>query len=394
MIIENNQYSLLDSVSIGICIIDKEYIIQFWNEYMEQYTGFTKDEITGKLIFDVFPAFQNDIYKSRIKEIFNGWPPVIFSSRLHTPVFLSKDIYNPKKYQDIIVIPIYSDDTAINHVLITINDVTNLTNKLEEQKQLYLKSQEELKIKTEIQGKLVKSEKQLKELNATKDKFFSLIAHDLISPFNVIIGYSNFLNQAIQDKNYSEANEFSNVISNTAKQTHSLLINLLEWSRIQTGRISFNPIVVNAHEIFNEIIDLLKNHANQKEININVDIPNRIILVADINMLKTVIRNLLSNAIKYTLPKGNINVSVYSNSIGEFEFSISDNGIGIEKENIEKIFSLDINFSTIGTADERGTGLGLLLCKEFIDYHKGKIWVNSEVNKGSDFRFTLPLHKN
>ena len=380
MIIENNQYSLFDSVSIGICIIDKEFIIQFWNEYMEQYTGFTKDEITGKLIFDVFPTFQNEIYESRTKDIFNGWPPVIFSSRLHNPVFLNKEIYNPKRYQDIIVTPLYSDDTTINHALITINDVTNLTNKLEEQKLLNFKSKEELKIKTEIQGKLIKSELQLKELNATKDKFFSLIAHDLISPFNVIIGYCNFLNQSVQEKNFNDAFEYCNVILNSAKQTHSLLVNLLEWSRIQTGKINFNPIVVNVHDVVNEVIDLVKNNASQKEININIDIQNRVVLVADINMLQTIIRNLLSNAIKYTLPKGKIKIEAFINSNNELECSINDNGIGIEKEKIEKIFSSDINFSTIGTADERGNGLGLLLCKEFIDYHKGKIWATSEVS--------------
>lgn len=390
MILDNNQFSVLDSVSVGICIIDKDYNVRFWNEYMEDYTGFGKDEIQQKLLFDVFPAFQNIIYESRINNIFDGWPPVILSSRLHTPFFLSKDIYNAKRYQDIIITPVYSENNTINNVLITVNDVTDLTNKLEEQKKLYLKSQEELNVKTEIQEKLIKSEKQLKELNATKDKFFSLIAHDLISPFNVILGYSDLLTKALLDKDYKDIEEFSQLIYNATKRTHSLLVNLLDWSRIQTGRISFVPVVVNVLDVVGEILELSKNSASQKEIEIDVDIQTGLIVVADINMLNTIFRNLISNAIKYTPQHGKINISAFYNSNNEFEFSIQDTGIGIRHDDIEKIFSIDVNYSTVGTANESGTGLGLMLCKEFIERHKGKIWVESKIYEGSNFRFKLP----
>jgi signal transduction histidine kinase len=357
---------------------------------MEDYTGFGKDEIQQKLLFDVFPAFQNIIYESRINNIFDGWPPVILSSRLHTPFFLSKDIYNAKRYQDIIITPVYSENNTINNVLITVNDVTDLTNKLEEQKKLYLKSQEELNVKTEIQEKLIKSEKQLKELNATKDKFFSLIAHDLISPFNVILGYSDLLTKALLDKDYKDIEEFSQLIYNATKRTHSLLVNLLDWSRIQTGRISFVPVVVNVLDVVGEILELSKNSASQKEIEIDVDIQTGLIVVADINMLNTIFRNLISNAIKYTPQHGKINISAFYNSNNEFEFSIQDTGIGIRHDDIEKIFSIDVNYSTVGTANESGTGLGLMLCKEFIERHKGKIWVESKIYEGSNFRFKLP----
>jgi len=390
MIVENNQYSVLDSVSIGICIIDKDYIVQFWNEYMEEYTGFSKNEIQQKLLFDVFPAFQNKIYEARINNIFIGWPPVIFSSRLHTPFFLSKDIYNTKRYQDIIITPVFSADNNINSALITINDVTDLTEKLEEQKKLYLKSQEELNAKTEIQERLIRSEKQLKDLNATKDKFFSLIAHDLISPFNIILGYSDMLAKSVHDNDYNEIEEFSQLIYSATKRTHSLLVNLLDWSRLQTGRISFNPVVVNVLDVINENINLSKSSANQKEIEINVDIKHGLIVIADINMLNTIFRNLISNAIKYTPLNGSITISAFYNSKSEFEFSIRDTGLGIKADDIGKIFSIDVNFSTIGTANESGTGLGLMLCKEFIERHKGKIWVESKINEGSNFKFIIP----
>jgi signal transduction histidine kinase len=390
MIVENNQYSVLDSVSVGICIIDKDYIVRFWNEFMEDYTGFSKDEIQQNLLFDVFPAFQNKIYEARINNIFNGWPPVILSSRLHTPFFLSKDFYKSKRYQDIIITPVFSDDNSIDHALITINDVTDLTEKLEEQKKLYLKSQEELNVKTEIQEKLIKSEKQLKELNSTKDKFFSLIAHDLISPFNIILGYSDMLVQSVNVNNFKEVEEFSQLIFNATKRTHSLLVNLLDWSRLQTGRISFNPVVVNVFDVINEILGLSKNSASQKEIYINVEIKQGLIVIADQNMLNTVFRNLISNAIKYTPQNGLINISALYNSKSEFEFSIRDTGVGIKSDDIDKIFSIDVNFSTTGTANETGTGLGLMLCKEFIERHKGKIWVESKINEGSNFRFTIP----
>jgi signal transduction histidine kinase len=357
---------------------------------MEDYTGFSKDEIQQNLLFDVFPAFQNKIYEARINNIFNGWPPVILSSRLHTPFFLSKDFYKSKRYQDIIITPVFSDDNSIDHALITINDVTDLTEKLEEQKKLYLKSQEELNVKTEIQEKLIKSEKQLKELNSTKDKFFSLIAHDLISPFNIILGYSDMLVQSVNVNNFKEVEEFSQLIFNATKRTHSLLVNLLDWSRLQTGRISFNPVVVNVFDVINEILGLSKNSASQKEIYINVEIKQGLIVIADQNMLNTVFRNLISNAIKYTPQNGLINISALYNSKSEFEFSIRDTGVGIKSDDIDKIFSIDVNFSTTGTANETGTGLGLMLCKEFIERHKGKIWVESKINEGSNFRFTIP----
>jgi PAS domain S-box-containing protein len=380
---------LLDNISVGICIIDKDYKVLFWNEYMEAYTGYNKSEVQNNYLFHFFPAFKDKIYRERIDNIFNGWPPVILSSRLHNAFFNSRVAKGNSRFQEITVTPQVNSEGDVQHAVFTITDVSDLTTRLDEQKSLYNKAQDEIRIRTEMQEKLTISEKRLRELNSTKDKFFSIIAHDLMSPFNSILGLCEILSQNIKDKDYQNIDEYSQAIISSSRKAFALLVNLLDWSRLQTGRIIFNPVQINFKTIINDNIELFKNSALQKEVLIETDIQPDLNINADYNMINTVIRNLLSNAIKYSSKSGNIRISALQNA-HETEFSIRDTGVGIRDDDIDKIFRLDIQFSTPGTASESGSGLGLMLCKEFVEKHNGKIWVESKLNKGTTFKFVIP----
>ncbi|MFC2086258.1 sensor histidine kinase [Bacteroidota bacterium] len=230
---------------------------------------------------------------------------------------------------------------------------------------------------------------ELQEINQTKDKFFSIIAHDLRGPFSSLIGFSELLMLQIQKGNFNNIEKYSSLIRQISNQTYNFLVNLLEWSRSQTGRLEFEPESFILSDLTNEIVGLLKYQADMKSNSIKQTISPDLEVFGDKNMLKTVMLNLVTNAIKYTKGGGVITLSAsYKNGINQI--SVSDTGIGISMEDMGKLFQLEHTSSKLGTNNEKGTGLGLILCKEFIEKHKGKIWVESEVNKGSVFHFTLP----
>ena len=236
---------------------------------------------------------------------------------------------------------------------------------------------------------LKENESRLRELNATKDKFFSIIAHDLKNPFNSILGLSNILVEQIHEKNFDGIEEYAAIIQKSSMQVYELLVNLLEWSRTQIGRIEFSPEYIELGALINEVAELLNDSARQKSIVIFKEFPRNMIVSADKAMISSVLRNLITNAIKFTHPDGQVIISA-DKKPDELTISITDNGIGISKETIGRLFRIDENHIALGIQNEKGTGLGLILCKEFIEKHGGKIWVESEVGKGSTFCFTIP----
>jgi PAS domain S-box-containing protein len=237
---------------------------------------------------------------------------------------------------------------------------------------------------------LKKSETRLRELNATKDKFFSIISHDLRSPFSSIIGFSDLLLEKVREKDYEMMEEYAEIIQSSSWRVMNLLINLIEWSNSQTGTIKFNPEYFEIVDLVNEVTALSNDTARHKAITITRELPDSQVVFADKEMISTVLRNLISNSIKYTNPEGEIIVSVKQEG-EEISVSVQDNGIGIEKNALEKLFRIEESRSTKGTRKETGTGLGLLLCKEFIEKHGGRLSVESKPGVGSDFRFSLPV---
>jgi len=239
---------------------------------------------------------------------------------------------------------------------------------------------------------LKESETRLRELNGTKDKFFSIIAHDLKSPFNSIIGFSNLLVRQIEEKDYAAIERYAGIIQNSSLQAMDLLTNLLEWSRSQTGRIVFTPENIDLTALIRQSIEFVYSSSQQKSITICSEILVNRPVWADKAMINTILRNLISNAIKFTKAGGEIVVSARQMS-NEVVLSVSDNGVGMDKESISKLFRIDQNHSTLGTENEKGTGLGLLLCKEFVEKHGGRIWVGSAPGNGSKFSISIPETK-
>lgn len=256
---------------------------------------------------------------------------------------------------------------------------------------LQIKTNEIITHKEEIEEK----NQELQESNATKDKFLAIISHDLMSPFNILMGFSDLLKSSFEEEDIEEQKQYVNHIHKNIHKTYKLLENLLIWARSQKNGISFNPEKTNLFLISNEIIELLKYVADNKSIIIENRIGKEIIVDADENMLSTILRNLISNAIKFTPKKGNVRIDarkIIKNGNHQFvEIAIQDSGIGISPENKSKIFSISSNISTKGTEKEEGTGLGLILCKEFVEKHGGKIYLESELGSGSKFIFTLPV---
>jgi len=237
---------------------------------------------------------------------------------------------------------------------------------------------------------LKESETKLRESNATKDKFFSIIAHDLKSPFNAILGFSEILAQNHKKYDDEKREKIIKYVNNSANNTFKLLENLLTWSRSQSGVIRYSPEKLHLKILLFETILSLQEQAIKKNISILDTIFENDIVFADKNMIETVLRNLISNAIKFTNNGGNIIISSKKQNDSNFiEISIKDSGVGIPKGTIDDLFRIDKNTSTQGTDNEVGTGLGLILCKEFVEKHGGKIWVESEENEGSIFSFTI-----
>lgn len=263
---------------------------------------------------------------------------------------------------------------------------------LAEQKKQIEDTNEELTLqKEEIQIFAHKLEKA----NKTKDKFFSIIAHDLKSPFTALVGFSELLLKNHKEYNDDKRETYIKFINDGSIKTYKLLENLLTWAQSQTGRIQFAPEKININTLINETISLLIETAGNKRISFITDIEKDLSVNVDKNMINTVIRNLVSNAIKFT-PKGG-DITIKSRTIKDernqafAEISVRDRGVGISSEIQSKLFKITETITTKGTEAETGTGLGLIICKEFVDKHGGKIWVESEAEKGSEFLFTIPL---
>jgi signal transduction histidine kinase len=254
------------------------------------------------------------------------------------------------------------------------------------------KLNKELKEHSLAEEALKKREIQLGELIATKDKFFNIIAHDLKNPFTSLLGSTELLSNNISQLNNEEIRKLAEIINESSKSGYAILQNLLDWSRSQTGLLKINPEKINLKQLIDENVSNLKLYAANKEIAMQSyhGEDKDINIFTDKNMLNTVLRNLISNAIKFTHRNGNVKVGI-SRDDDEVTISVKDTGTGISEENIEKLFRLDTRFQLPGTDNEQGTGLGLKLSKEFVGKLGGRIWVESVENKGSEFKFTIPV---
>ena len=237
---------------------------------------------------------------------------------------------------------------------------------------------------------LKNNELDLIKLNETKDKFLSIISHDLKNPINTIIGLSEMLERKVQSNNIESVAEYAKNIKHSTQRVKNLLLNLLEWSISQSGKMDFNPTNIELKSIIQEIVDLSEEMLKQKDLTVDIAYVDNDLVYIDKEMISTVVRNFLTNAIKFSYPGGKINIRCEAHN-QRIVLGISDNGIGMSPMALNSLFKIGESFSSKGTKNETGTGIGLILCKEFLEKHDSQVFVESMEGKGSSFKFSLPL---
>ncbi len=260
-----------------------------------------------------------------------------------------------------------------------------------QEKQIRKQNIELSALNASLEEKVKLRTKELEVANATKDKFFSIIGHDLKGSFTTLIGFSELLIEDFDELDDDGKLNFLTRIKKVSKNTYRLLQNLLDWASVQTGKIKYNPELFDIGYISKEIVEMQQEHAENKKISLVTDIPEETYVFADKNMINTIIRNLSSNSLKFTNEGGEVKISCTKSQLCDesIDISITDNGIGMSEAKLSKLFTISEKVRTFGTAKEEGTGLGLILCKEFIEKNNGNIKVDSKIGEGSSFTFTL-----
>lgn len=236
---------------------------------------------------------------------------------------------------------------------------------------------------------LEEHKRQLAESNATKDRFFSILAHDMRNPVSALNTFSDYLNTNINEISADDLHQYLSVIHSTSKGLSDLLEELFLWASLRSNRYQYKPETISLNELVCSVISLLTTSSTQKNIALTSNIPPDLTFYADRNMIHTVVRNLVSNAIKFTPNNGQVTINA-NNSGEDVTINIIDTGIGISVSDMSRLFRIDEHFTTTGTVGETGSGLGLVLCKELVEKNKGKIWVESEEGVGSNFSFRIP----
>jgi len=244
-----------------------------------------------------------------------------------------------------------------------------------------------------FQSNIIDLNKKVMKDSVEKDKFFSIISHDLMNPFNALLGFSEMLTVSAKNGDKEDCVEYSSIVHQSTKRILNLLQNLLVWSRMQNGKMKYTPKSVRIDELVSNTMMIIAPIAQNKEIKLDWNVNSDITATIDPNMIGSVLQNLVTNAIKFTERGGRVTVNAFTES-NHLNFTVSDTGVGIGDEQLDKLFKLDKTSSSRGTDDEVGTGLGLIICKEFIESHQGKIWVESTLGEGSNFYFTIPLYLN
>ena len=365
-IIHSRYLDIFYLAPIGYCTINEDGSLQEANLALMGKLNYSHLEITKLKIYDFILQEEHellDLYLKNVKETGN---PKSFEIRMKKK--------NLIEFWVQLELVSFTDNDGMSQYLIAMIDIS-------ERKQ--------------IEQALQTYTRELEKTNKTKDKFFNIIAHDLRNPFAGIMSLSDTMQTTAIKENVEPDYiflKYSQMIFNASKSALSLIENLAQWAKSQTGNIKVNHRKISFNFLVSITIPIVSGNAFNKKISIETDLIEEDIVYVDEYLITTVLRNLLTNAIKFTHANGKIVVST-KNKDGFLEVSVNDSGIGMNQQNLEKIFKIDSKFSNLGTNNEKGTGLGLILCKEFVELQGGKIWVTSKVGIGSTFTFTLPLAK-
>jgi len=364
---------LIESIPSGIAIIQNNKFAFFNPAAQKIFAGNISFQFIGKTVAKIIHPQSSKLFIKKIKSVLSKHHEVVFEEklmRLDGSLFDAEITLSPRLFH------------SIPAVLLIVNDVTKRKNNEEDLR----KSEEKFRI---LVTDLSENENRLKDLVATKDKFFSIIAHDIRSPFNSILGFIDLIQNQYDVIDDSEMKNYLKLIEDDVNRTLKLLDNLLEWAKIQTGKISFQPGFQRLLPIIENVEEALKSGLILKQLRLMHNISDQMEVFADTNMLNSILRNLVSNSIKYSHPGGRITIDAESKN-DWIEFSISDTGTGMNEETRNKLFVINGQISAPGTANETGSGLGLILCKEFVEKHKGTIWVESFKGIGTKIIFRIP----
>jgi len=361
-------YSLFNTVKDAIFIQDQDGVIIEVNRGAERMYGYPAEYFKGKTPdeFSAYATDDNKQIKISLEKAFHGEPQKLeFWGKRRNGEIFPKEIF------------LYKGAFFGKEVVIA------LTTDITERKQ------------TEVQFEAYTI--QLQEVIETRDKIYSIVAHDLRSSFSSILGLSELLTEDWESIEDNRKHIFAKNIFIAADGSYKLLQNLLDWSKNQSGLLEYEPISFDMCGVINEILSLYRIQSTQKNITLVSEITTPTFVYADVNMVQSILRNLISNAIKFTPENGKVWVTICDEKTAEEDnmvcLSVHDNGVGISKERLDKLFDSKISSTTKGTANEQGTGLGILICEEMAEQNHGKLWVESEEGTGSTFSFTLPLTK-
>jgi PAS domain S-box-containing protein len=354
----------------AIAIFDKDGNMEWVNDGFTRLYGYTFDEYSKEKNINLLEGSDNPNIQEAIKSCLKNKQSIVYEFK--TTNKQGEEIWA----QTTLTHVVDKDDQTINLIAID-SDIT----KLKQAEKEILKQKEEIE----------KHRDELAKSNATKDKFFRIIAHDLRNPISTLAGSTNLIFNDFDEYNKEQTKNFIGELNRLSQTTFNLLENLLDWSSSQMGEIKYDPKSIHIGSLTQENIELIKQKVDSKNISLINHINDHCEAFADENMVKTIIRNLLSNAVKFTPNNGEINIRCSVD--GEFlKYSVKDSGIGINKEDLKKLFKIETHHTTPGLANEKGSGLGLILCKEFVERNGGTIQINSEPNKGTTIEFTLKRH--
>ncbi|MHC1737727.1 MAG: PAS domain S-box protein [Ignavibacteriaceae bacterium] len=353
--------SVWENSASGMRITDVHGIVLRVNNAFCRIVEKSKEEMEGKPLSVIYSDKERKRIQTKHSER-------VLSKTVETNFEKQLELWNGKKIWIHVANSYLGDDGKENLQLGIFTDITERKN-------------------SEIQ--LAKYATELKNANDMKNKLFSIIAHDLRGPFSGFLGLSDILTNELETLSNEEIRDFSSELNASLHKQFELLNDLLNWARLQREDFHLNTKMIRLTNLVSKVFELLSLLAANKEIKLRNDVPENLLVFADADMLKLVVRNLVSNAIKFTGSGGVVFVEAHDR-VAFTEITVSDSGVGIVSKDLKKIFSEQITFTTQGTNKEKGTGLGLMLCKEVVEKHSGRIWVESEPGKGSNFTFTIP----
>jgi PAS domain S-box-containing protein len=386
---------IIDSDSHSLIVISNDDYIIEWNQTTENTFHYEREEYLNHKFYEILIP---EYYRNSFINNYLDW-----KNSEDSELSLITEYYANNKSGFVFPVELKFNKIKNKDDIFFVCFIKDITEKMQSQGELD-RIIEELLISKDIieqnasdhvrlNANLYESEQKLKKSNSNKDKFFSIISHDLIGPFQNLIAFTDILYSDYKKLNDEDRIDMLESIKESSDQLYKLLSNLLQWSRIQLGKITFNPEIFNLSDIVNRNFELYKLYANEKQISLTNNVPKNFTIYTDFNIINTVIRNLINNAVKFTSINGEIKIE--SETSKNFVIiRVSDNGVGINEISLSKLFRIDVQISTKGTADEKGTGLGLILCKELLTLNGGDLKVESKVGKGTTFTILLPLLSN